>query len=128
SDYEDAVKRIETEYVYWSRLAAAKLTAGRFKYDYFRRFLYHKVDQQYTIRQIFESMELGALLRRCQTRTRVKMDACLTNKNVETIKAFLLECWDEVLESYREGMEKVFGQGSCYVLTVRGCGGVKVEL
>lgn len=103
--YEDAVKRIETEYVYWSRLAAAKLTAGRFKYDYFRRFLYHKVDQQYTIRQIFESMELGALLRRCQTRTRVKMDACLTNKNVETIKAFLLECWDEVLESYREQVD-----------------------
>ncbi len=34
----------------------------------------------------------------------------------------------DLLESYREGMEKVFGQGSCYVLTVRGCGGVKVEL
>lgn len=101
----DATKPVETEYVYWSRLAATKLTAGRFKYDYFRRFLYHKVDQQYTIRQIFESMELGALLRRCQTRTRVKMDAYLTNKNVETIKAFLLECWDEVLESYREQVD-----------------------
>ncbi|WP_322173476.1 galactokinase [Acutalibacter caecimuris] len=33
----------------------------------------------------------------------------------------------DLLESYREGMEKVFGKGSCYVLSVRGCGGVKVE-
>ncbi len=34
----------------------------------------------------------------------------------------------DLLDDYRAGMEKVFGQGSCYVLTVRGCGGVKVEL
>ncbi len=101
----DDTRPDKTEYVYWSRLAATKLTAGYFKYDYFRRFLYHKVDQQYTIRQIFESMELEALLRRCQARTRVKMDAYLTNKNVEIIKVFLLECWDEVLESYREQVD-----------------------
>ena len=101
----DVARPIETEYVYWSRLAATKLTAGHFKYDYFRRFLYHKVDQQYTIRQVFESMELGALLRRCQARTKIKIDAYLTNKNVETIKSFLLECWDEVLESYQEQVD-----------------------
>lgn len=34
----------------------------------------------------------------------------------------------ELLEAYRSGMEKVFGQGSCYVLSVRGAGGAKVEL
>ena len=34
----------------------------------------------------------------------------------------------ELLEAYRSGMEKVFGQGSCYVLSVRGAGGTKVEL
>lgn len=34
----------------------------------------------------------------------------------------------DLLDSYREGMERVFGKGSCYVLTIRGCGGVKVEL
>lgn len=33
----------------------------------------------------------------------------------------------DILDSYREGMEEVFGKGSCYVLSVRGCGGVKVE-
>ena len=34
----------------------------------------------------------------------------------------------DLLDSYRDGMESVFGKGSCYVLTVRSCGGVKVEL
>jgi len=33
----------------------------------------------------------------------------------------------DILDSYRAGMEKVFGKGSCYVLSVRGCGGVQVE-
>lgn len=32
----------------------------------------------------------------------------------------------DILDSYREGMEKVFGKGSCYVLSVRSFGGVKV--
>ena len=42
-------------------------------------------------------------------------------------RAFAQQC-PRILDSYRAGMEKVFGQGSCYVLTVRSCGGVKVEL
>ena len=33
----------------------------------------------------------------------------------------------DILDSYRAGIEKVFGEGSCYVLSVRSCGGVKVE-
>lgn len=47
-----------TEYVYWSRRAATKLLAVSDKYDYFRRFVYHKVNQGYTIRKILEAMEL----------------------------------------------------------------------
>lgn len=34
----------------------------------------------------------------------------------------------DMLEGYRAEIEKVFGQGSCYVLSVRGVGGTKVEL
>ena len=33
----------------------------------------------------------------------------------------------DLLDSYREGMEWMFGKGSCYVLAVRNCGGVKVK-
>lgn len=50
-----------TEYVYWSRKAAVKLMADGDKRDYFRRFLFHKVNQDYTIRQILHSMDLDCL-------------------------------------------------------------------
>ena len=52
----------ETEYVYWSRKAATKLEAFFDKHDYFRRFVYHKVNQGYTIKEILHSMELDFLL------------------------------------------------------------------
>lgn len=42
-----------------------------------------------------------------------------------TIQAYVP---DELLEVYRSEIEKVFGAGSCYVLSVRGAGGTKVEL
>lgn len=51
-----------TEYVYWSRKAATKLMANEDKHDYFRRFIYHKVNQKYTIRDILHSMELDFLV------------------------------------------------------------------
>ena len=41
-----------TVYAYWSRLAAVKLTADYYKADYFRRFIRHKADQGFSIRQI----------------------------------------------------------------------------
>ena len=31
-------------------------------------------------------------------------------------------------DEYRAAMEKVFGKGACYVLSVRQAGGTKVEL
>ena len=52
-------ERENTEYAYWSRLAAVKLTARYYRYDYLRRFLYHKVNQHYTLREILGGMELS---------------------------------------------------------------------
>ena len=34
----------------------------------------------------------------------------------------------DLLETYRSRMEAVFGEGSCYVLSVRAAGGTRVEL
>ncbi len=50
-----------TEYVYWSRKAAVKLEAVYDKHDYFRRFIYHKMNQDYTIHEVLHSMELDFL-------------------------------------------------------------------
>lgn len=52
----------KTEYVYWSRKAATKLETSFDKHDYFRRFIYHKINQEYTVKEILQSMELDFLL------------------------------------------------------------------
>ena len=89
-----------TEYVYWSRAAATKLMAGYNRHDYYRRFLYHKVNQEKTLEQIFQSMELEELLQ--QLPRHLKQENFLTDKNVEEVKTFLDENWDKVLLEYTQ--------------------------
>ena len=87
-----------TEYVYWSRKAATKLMESSDRYDYFRRFLDHKVNHQITIKDIFKSMELEHMLSDLPEKDMEK--AYLTSENVKLVKKFLLEHWDDVLASY----------------------------
>lgn len=93
------------EYVYWSRLAALKLSAGIFKYDYFRRFLYHKVNQKYSIRKILSAMELEGMLDMLCGETSLQPESGLTDRNVERVKKFLVRHWEEVLDHYKEQSE-----------------------
>lgn len=89
-----------TEYVYWSRLAAAKLTAGRFKHDFFRRFLYHKVNNGETLQKIFDSMELPDLLHGLCKSTRLSPSSHLTDSNIGYVKEYLNANWQRVLDTY----------------------------
>ncbi len=59
--YDKLYPNDNTSYVYWSRAAATKLMAGYNRYDYFRRYIYHKVNQKKTLREILASMELSEL-------------------------------------------------------------------
>lgn len=93
------------EYVYWSRLAAAKLAAGRYKYDYFRRFLYHKVNQGDTLAGIFSSMELEDMLGRLCDEQGFTPETKLTDRNVERVKAFCMKYWPEVIFHYEEQVQ-----------------------
>lgn len=93
------------EYVYWSRLAALKLSARYYKYDYFRRFLYHKVNQNYTLEQIFSSMELTDMLPELCAQKGITQETKLTDKNVEKIKRYLMKYWEAVLEHYKDQLE-----------------------
>lgn len=97
----------QCEYVYWSRLAATKMAASYFKYDYFRRFLFHKVNQGYTLEKIFESMEISDMLVGCllETAKGYKPETELTDKNVEHIKYYLMKHWKQVLAHYDEQLE-----------------------
>ena len=96
-------KEIEkAKYVYWSRLVATKLSAKHYKYDYFRRFLYHKVNQNYDLEQIFTSMELEDMLPVfCET-YKLTPQVELVDSNIERVKSYFHEHWSEVLAHYEE--------------------------
>lgn len=94
---------VEREYVYWSRLAAVKIGAAYYKYDYFRRFLYHKVNQNYSLEAVFAAMGILAMLEDCLAYLGEQpADIILTDKNVRKVKDFLVDNWEGVL-SYYEG-------------------------
>ncbi len=135
-----------TEYVYWSRLAAAKMSARYFKYDYFRRFIDHTVNQNYTLEQFFKSMEIEDMLpqmcgelpdfmerflqspkafgkseRRIadvRREAKVAISTELTGHNAWIIKEYLIAHWEEVLSHYDEQL----AAGKLYYEKVlRGC-------
>lgn len=84
----------DTEYVYWSRRAATKLMAAFNRYDYFRRFLYHKVNSGITVGQALEAMELEDMA------AGLPVDEKLNENNVKTIKEYLQHNWDKVVKHY----------------------------
>lgn len=108
-----------TEYVYWSRLAAAKMTARYYKYDYLRRFLVHKINQKIPLEQIFASMELTDMLPLLlKERKELTAQSCLTDRNLEQVKAFFLAHWQETTEHYRE---QIVAGGEYFARILRGC-------
>lgn len=114
------------QYVYWSRIAATKMTADYFKYDYFRRFLYHKVNQDYSLKAIFQSMELEDMLpvflKESGHRGKTE-NSLLDEKMAEEVKQFLQENWKEVLAHYKAQIQagkQYFGE------ILKGCASVTI--
>lgn len=121
-----------TEYVYWSRKAATKLMADEDRHDYFRRFVYHKVNQNVTIGQALHSMELDILISELsdwhdiwlqwkkshayeqkQKFVDLQKDDELTDKNAYLLKRFIEAKWGKVIALYREqqvAAEKYYGK------------------
>ena len=108
--YDRLYPEENTAYVYWSRRAAAKLMAVYDKYDYFRRFVYHKVNQGYTFSRVLEAMELSKLAevlfkdmaRQFKNEQQdVELgNLPLTEQNADWLVMVLKQHWSEVLSQY----------------------------
>lgn len=92
-------------YVYWSRLAAVKMTAGYYKYDYFRRFLHHKVNQGYSLQEVFRSMELEDMLeeflRSPEAKGNCQKKSLLSAEIAQHVQRFLEQHWQAVQQHYQ---------------------------
>ncbi len=105
--YPEEAESGRTCYALWSRLAAAKLSARYYKHDYYRRFLFHKVNQGFSLKQIFETMEIVDMLDDMEARTGGKLDRDqeLTDRNVRDVKEYLNSRWIRVLSHYDGQLE-----------------------
>lgn len=92
--YDKLYPNDDTAYVYISRLAAGKLTAGYMKYDFLRKMVYHKVGLEKTCNQVLEAMELPDFKQH-------RFDCKLTSDNVDTLIDYLNANWTKVLTTYK---------------------------
>lgn len=110
------------EYAFLSRKAVTKLMFDIDRHDYFRRFIYHKQNQGYTIKDILNSMELDDLLgelgdwhriyEEWREKSGIKKDFRekefvdihpddeLTDKNGYLLRRFIEANWDRVRKIY----------------------------
>lgn len=126
-----------TEYVYWSRKAAVKLMADEDRHDYFRRLIYHKMNQRYTVAQILHSMELDSLVGQLTDWREIwfagerdekdgkfielKPEDELTDKNGHLLREFLEAKWEQLMEVYASQMTAA---EKYYIQVLKGCGKV----
>lgn len=94
----------KTEYVYWSRKAAVKLMAEADRHDFFRRFINHKVNQGYSIKDVLHSMELDFLIIKIQDAHNPDFNVqdLLSEKNCAALRNLISDNWDAVLSFYGE--------------------------
>lgn len=113
--YEKLYPEDSACYVYWSRTAATKLMAEYNRYDYFRRYIYHKVNQKKTLREILEAMEISELTGKLESfcpengetgnlasTGRLHPEDELTDRNMEVLKKFLQKHFNEILKIYSD--------------------------
>lgn len=95
----------KTEYVYWSRAAAAKLCADIFPQEYVRRFIVQKSEKGFTIGEILRSMGISGIS--------LPFDPAekLTRKNMEKLISEIHLHMPEIcscLKTIRQGAERYF--------------------
>ena len=98
-----------TCYLLWSRNVSARLSAERFPFDFFQRFLFQKINQGYTMEKIFASMRLTALTEKACQVLDCKRDSVLTEKRAVGCRDFLLGQWESVTGAYKEEQELAGG-------------------
>ena len=105
--YDKLYPEDDTEYVYMSRMVATRLMAEHNRYDFFRRFIYLKINQGIDIRSVLETMGLEGLLTRKDVKRPLSAFGLsqrdeLTDKNAERLKKYLIKNFDILLDEYKD--------------------------
>lgn len=92
----------QTEYLYWSRSAATRLTAGYFRNEFFLRYIKYKISRGITMTQMLGAMELPQM-QPFLSNAGFTPDTVLTKENYEAIVSVFMAHWEKVEEAYAPG-------------------------
>lgn len=97
--YQKLYPQEKTEYVYWSRAAATRLTAGYFRNEFFLRYIKYKISRKITMKQMLAAMELPQM-QPVLAEAGFQEQTLLTKENYEEIVTVFLDNWKIVEEAY----------------------------
>ncbi|GHV14408.1 hypothetical protein FACS1894219_10440 [Clostridia bacterium] len=106
------------EYAYWSRNAALKSGSDRYRRDFFRRYVYHKVNSETSLAKIFSAMELEDLSHGFYKSCKLTENAVLTAETGDKLVKYLVTNWVKVQKIYAPEREYA---GKYYANLVRNC-------
>lgn len=86
----------ETEYVYWSRNAAAKLGAELFRDNFLKRFVSQKMNHGISLYDVMRAIGIS------DWSFPFSLNDELTMKNCTAVEQFLLQNWDNLTDSYMD--------------------------
>ena len=92
----------DTAYVLWSRNVSARLLSDVYRYDFFQRFLFQKINQGYSMERIFSSMGLGDLLEEACRELNCGRKERLTEDLARRCRDHLVSVWGSVSSIYEE--------------------------
>ena len=89
-------------YALWSRLAGTKMCASLMKSHFMQRMVVHKVDQGYTLADLFDTMEIRDMLGSFLSHhSRYTPETVLSARTSKDLLSFLDEHWEEVCAHYK---------------------------
>lgn len=122
--YDHLYPSNNSEYVYWSRKPAVKLMAAFDRHDFFRRFIYHKINQGISIGEALDAMDLHSLkdnlknwknifdeyeaanpVKKPSKFIDLREEDKLSEKNGYLLRRFIEYYWDCVLNEYNAESE-----------------------
>lgn len=94
-------------YVLWSRLAAVRLGADRFRHQFETYMIRSKTDAGYSLEQVMQTMCLSHMLPAFMAEAGIeKPDALLNRSMADRLWSYLQKHWDQVLACYRPELEE----------------------
>lgn len=102
--YQKLYPEEKTEYVYWSRAAATRLTAGYFRNEFFLRYIKYKISRKINMKQMLAAMELPQMQPFLEEAGFTE-EVILTKENYEAIVTVFLNNWKIVEDAYADSYQ-----------------------